>query len=92
MMSTPTTRGVAFVTLAMVLMGALGIYGWMQIQHAETGAFLYVFVGLANALGLVWNNLATARVRTQAHTIGTQVAELVEATNGNGDEPKPPMQ
>lgn len=78
------SRTLLFVTLAMIMMGGLGVYGWMQIRHVDTGGFLYVFVGLANALGLLWNNVATAKVRDRTDTIGVQVTEIAQ----NGHPPR----
>jgi len=96
MMSTPKTRAAAFVTVGMVTIAALGVYGWLATSKVSTAAYLTILINIANLLGLAWNNFATGKVQQQVehdiapglsavqeqveHSIAPQVSALVDAT------------
>jgi hypothetical protein len=84
MMSTPQTKTAVFVTIGMVMVAALGVYGWLATSKVSTAAYLSILVSLANTLGLVWNNLTTSRVQQQVeNTVMPQVSAIADVTVGD---------
>ena len=97
MNSAPQTRTAMFVTFGMVIIAALGVYGWLATSKVGTAAYLSILVSLSNTLGLIWNNFATGRTQRSVehdvvpgmtavqdqveHSIVPQVSAIVDATD-----------
>lgn len=84
MMSTPQTKTAAFVTIGMVMVAALGVYGWLATSKVSTAAYLSILISLANTLGLAWNNIATGRVQQHVENdVMPQVSAIADVTIGD---------
>lgn len=74
--------GFKTVSAAMVVMVALGVFGWLSIHHVDTSQFLYFFAIVAPSVGIVWNNTKTGAIKDTVDDVKDTVATIEHQTNG----------